>query len=78
MNDLKESILGAVKEDLEAIEEALRENLNPYLDLVSQTAGHLLFSGGKRLRPLLIVLSARICGYYLQGIRINLKQNLMY
>jgi octaprenyl-diphosphate synthase len=26
-------------------------------------AGHLLFSGGKRLRPLLMVLSARLCGY---------------
>jgi len=63
MNELKEKILDAVKGDLEDIEKALRENLNPYLDLVSQTAGHLLFSGGKRLRPLLIVLSARICGY---------------
>jgi octaprenyl-diphosphate synthase len=37
--------------------------LNPYLDLVSEVAGHILFSGGKRLRPLLMILSARICGY---------------
>lgn len=52
-----------VKHDLEEIEVALEQNLNPYLDLVSQIAGHILFSGGKRLRPLLMVLSARICGY---------------
>ena len=52
-----------VKNDLEEIELALQQNLNPYLDLVSQIAGHILFSGGKRLRPLLMVLSARICGY---------------
>jgi octaprenyl-diphosphate synthase len=26
-------------------------------------AGHILFSGGKRLRPLLMVLSARMCSY---------------
>ena len=52
-----------VKNDLEEIEVALKQNLNPYLDLVSQIAGHILFSGGKRLRPLLMVLSARICGY---------------
>lgn len=52
-----------VKNDLEEIEVALQQNLNPYLDLVSQIAGHILFSGGKRLRPLLMVLSARICGY---------------
>jgi octaprenyl-diphosphate synthase len=63
MNDLKHKILMQVKPDLEEIEVALKQNLNPYLDLVSQIAGHLLFSGGKRLRPLLMVLSARICGY---------------
>jgi octaprenyl-diphosphate synthase len=63
MSDLKHKILMQVKHDLEEIEVALEQNLNPYLDLVSQIAGHLLFSGGKRLRPLLMVLSARICGY---------------
>jgi octaprenyl-diphosphate synthase len=63
MNDLKHKILMQVKHDLEEIEIALEQNLSPYLDLVSQIAGHILFSGGKRLRPLLMVLSARICGY---------------
>jgi len=63
MNDLKQRILAAVKKDLDDIEAALADNLNPYLDLVSDVAGHILFSGGKRLRPLLMVLSARICGY---------------
>ncbi|MCJ7538288.1 MAG: polyprenyl synthetase family protein [Desulfobacterales bacterium] len=63
MNDLKHKILIQVKNDLEEIEVALQQNLNPHLDLVSQIAGHILFSGGKRLRPLLMVLSARICGY---------------
>ena len=63
MNDLKHRILAAVSDDLDDIEKALMDNLNPYLDLVSEVAGHILFSGGKRLRPLLMVLSARICGY---------------
>ncbi|MBU4463105.1 MAG: polyprenyl synthetase family protein [Desulfobacteraceae bacterium] len=63
MSDLKNKILASVKEDLEDIEIALKQNLKPYLDLVSQTASHILFAGGKRLRPLLMVLSARICGY---------------
>ncbi|MBW2662054.1 MAG: polyprenyl synthetase family protein [Deltaproteobacteria bacterium] len=61
--DLKHKILDMVNDDLEGIETALKQNLNPYLDVVSQVAGHILFSGGKRLRPLLMVLSARICGY---------------
>ncbi len=60
---LKEKIASQLKDDLIDIEEALQTNLNPYLDLVRQTAGHILFSGGKRLRPLLMVLSARACGY---------------
>ena len=63
MNDLKHRILAAVEADLVDIEKALADNINPYLDLVSDVAGHILFSGGKRLRPLLMVLSARICGY---------------
>jgi len=63
MNDIKHKILNLVKDDLSEIEVALEQNLNPHLDLVSQIAGHILFSGGKRLRPLLMVLSARLCGY---------------
>ncbi len=63
MKDLKTRILENVKDDLEAIEAELKANLNPNLDLVAQVAEHILFSGGKRLRPLLMVLAARICGY---------------
>jgi octaprenyl-diphosphate synthase len=63
MTDLKRKILAAVSDDLVAIEKALTENLNPYFDLVSQVAGHILFAGGKRLRPLLMVLCARLCGH---------------
>ena len=63
MSDLKRKILAAVQLDLAAIETALEENLKPHLDLVREVAGHILFSGGKRLRPLLMVLSARVCGY---------------
>lgn len=64
---LKRKIFALIKKDFEGIEDALGKNLNPYLDLVSKTAKHILFSGGKRLRPLLMVLSARICGYEWTG-----------
>lgn len=63
MSDLKAKILAAVSDDLKVIEQALADNLNPYFDLVSQVAGHILFAGGKRLRPLLMILAARLCGY---------------
>jgi len=63
MKGLKDRILGDVAEDLSAIEDALVENLNPYLPFVSHVAKYIMFSGGKRIRPLLMVLSARLCGY---------------
>jgi octaprenyl-diphosphate synthase len=63
MNDLKDRIIKSVGDDLKAIETALKENLNPHIDLVRKVAGHIIFSGGKRLRPLLMVLSARLCNY---------------
>ena len=62
MNDLKRKILAAAQTDLDAIESALSENLTPHVELVKTIAGHILFSGGKRLRPLLMLLSARLCG----------------
>lgn len=61
--DLKQAILTAVAKDLADIEQALTENLTPYLDRVKEIAGHILFSGGKRIRPLLMIQSARVCGY---------------
>ncbi len=63
MSGLKEHILAAVAPDLAAIETALHDNLGAHLKIVDQTASHILFAGGKRLRPLLMLLSARICGY---------------
>ncbi len=63
MNELKQRILTENKKDLSEIEIQLSENLKPYLDLVSEVAQHILFAGGKRLRPLLLVLSAKLCGY---------------
>lgn len=63
MSDLKKKVLAQLAPDLAEIEDALKANLTPYLDLILRTAGHILFSGGKRLRPLLMILCARLCGY---------------
>ncbi len=63
MTDIKARIINQVTPDLAQVEKALEENLDPNLDLVRKIASHLLFSGGKRLRPLLMIHSARICGY---------------
>ncbi len=62
MTELKQRILAAVRGDLAAVETALEENLHPHFELVGRVAGHILFAGGKRLRPLLMILAARLCG----------------
>ncbi|MDX9785591.1 MAG: polyprenyl synthetase family protein [Desulfobacterales bacterium] len=59
---VKNEILQAVAPDLADIEVALEENLTPQVGLVKKTARHILFAGGKRLRPLLSILSTRLCG----------------
>ena len=59
---LKQEIFKFVEKDLVEIEKALESNLNPYLDLVREVSSHILFAGGKRLRPVLMMLSARLCG----------------
>ena len=61
--ELKRKLISQVKTDLVKIEAALHNNLKPHLSLVKDIAGHLLFSGGKRIRPLLMILSARLCQY---------------
>ncbi|MDA8405010.1 MAG: polyprenyl synthetase family protein [Desulfobacteraceae bacterium] len=63
MSGLKQQLSLRVENDLNDIEAALHENLNPHVELVRDVAGHLIFSGGKRIRPLLNLLCARLCGY---------------
>lgn len=59
---LKIRIMEKAGKDLLDIETALERNLTPHLELVKETARHILFAGGKRLRPLLALISSRVCG----------------
>ena len=49
--------------ELEEVNEQVRQNLDSQVGLVNSVAGHILSSGGKRIRPLLLLLCARLCGY---------------
>lgn len=53
----------AYREELEGVEDQVRKNLDSNVALVNTVAAHILSSGGKRLRPLLLLLCARLCGY---------------
>src|SRR5947199_1209527 len=49
--------------ELAAVEDQIRRNLGSKVALVNTVAAHILNSGGKRIRPFLLLLSARLCGY---------------
>lgn len=62
-----ERITALVREDLEAVNQVILTNLQSRAPLIPQLAQHLIASGGKRLRPVLTLTSARMCGY--EGMR---------
>ena len=53
----------AYRDELDGVERQVRSNLDSSVALVNTVAAHILNSGGKRIRPLLLLLSARLCGY---------------
>jgi len=55
-------ILKRLDPDLARINQALSGNLATHVNLISQVWDHIRISGGKRIRPLLFLLSARMCG----------------
>ncbi len=53
----------AYREELDEVEDQIRKNLDSTVALINTVAAHILSSGGKRIRPLLLLLCARLCGY---------------
>ena len=56
------NILKDLEADVVAINRALAANLQTHVPFISEVGRHILLSGGKRVRPLLFLLSARLCG----------------
>jgi octaprenyl-diphosphate synthase len=48
--------------DMAEVDAAIRSELNSDVLLINQIGEHIVRAGGKRLRPLLVVLCARACG----------------
>lgn len=60
---IKQRIYAQVNPDLERIEAEISRHLTTSVPLVAVVGRHILASGGKRLRPLLMIQAARLCGY---------------
>ena len=53
-----------IKEDLKSVEQEFRVNLDSGVYLIRKVGEYILNNGGKRFRPSLLLLSARLCGYH--------------
>ena len=56
-------IVELIADDLGAVEAKLTEHTASEYTFVDMAVQHVVEGGGKRLRPILVVLSAKVCGY---------------
>ncbi len=54
---------GLVADDLRAVNGVILDNMHSPVVLISELAAHIVAAGGKRLRPMLTLGAARLCGY---------------
>ena len=61
--DVLGAVYGLVAEDFAAVNALIPRQLTSDVALVEEIGHHIVESGGKRLRPLLVLLGARCCDY---------------
>jgi octaprenyl-diphosphate synthase len=59
---LKE-VISCIEEDLQRVEQAIAFHLESEVPFISDVTRYVLASGGKRIRPALLILSAQLCNY---------------
>lgn len=58
-----ERLRGLVFEDFESVNHLILNKIQSEVSLIDDLASHIVQSGGKRLRPLLVLLSCHACSY---------------
>jgi octaprenyl-diphosphate synthase len=58
-----DNIAALAERDRQAVDQLIRDSLESDVALVSQVSQYIVMSGGKRLRPLIVLLAARALGY---------------
>lgn len=58
-----DALTGLVADDLKAVNALILEKMDSPVTLIPQLASHIIAAGGKRLRPILTLAAARMCGY---------------
>lgn len=58
-----DAIRAPVAQDMQAVNRLIQDRLRSDVVLINQLGSYIINSGGKRLRPLQVLLAARACGY---------------
>jgi octaprenyl-diphosphate synthase len=58
-----EGLTARVADDLREVNRLIVDRMHSPVGLIPQVAGHIVAAGGKRLRPILTLASAQLCGY---------------
>ena len=58
-----DTLTALVAEDMRAVNQVILRRMESHVALIPQLAGHIIAAGGKRLRPILTLASARLCNY---------------
>jgi octaprenyl-diphosphate synthase len=61
--DALTALMTLLRDDIEACNRVIMARMDSPVALIPQLASHLIAAGGKRLRPLLAMAAARLCGY---------------
>lgn len=56
-------IITPVANDMAAVDQLITDSLRSEVVLINEMSRYIIHNGGKRLRPLLVLLTARACGY---------------
>jgi octaprenyl-diphosphate synthase len=56
-------ITDTISGELQQVNEAIIKSAVGKADLIGDIANHIVLSGGKRVRPILTILTAKVCGY---------------
>ncbi len=62
-NDIFAQINSSIADELKAVNQTIIDSSHGKAGLITEVTNHLVSSGGKRIRPILTILSAKLCGY---------------
>jgi len=59
-----QDVFSTYMEEMKGVETLIESRMRSYVQLIPEISDHIIKSGGKRLRPLLLIIASDLCGYH--------------